>query len=306
MLNLYALRVFHQVAESGSVTRAAERLQISQPAVTAHVRKLGEELGLALLAPRGRGVLLTEAGERVAAHAARVVALERDIARDLDGYRRGELGILRLAATSLPASCLLPARLAAYRLAYPEVRVELRTLNARTCCEALLRYEADMAVVGGTSGAEPGLDGTLLMEDEPWFVASASHPLAGGDVRLSEIAVYPFVMREAGSAAQRQLDGIFRARGLHTPPCALEVGGVRETLQCVGAGLGIALVSALEAEAAVSGGLLSRVRVADAQLPASPITLYVRSGEVPTPQAEWFARSLRSAFGRRDVQEAGS
>ena len=94
-MNLYGLIVFHHVAATGSVTKAAEALRISQPAVTAHVRNMAAELGLTLLAPKGRGIFLTEAGERLAAHAARLFALQAEAARDMSDLCDG--GCRRIA-----------------------------------------------------------------------------------------------------------------------------------------------------------------------------------------------------------------
>ncbi|MCQ6557787.1 LysR substrate-binding domain-containing protein [Paenibacillus mendelii] len=290
-MNLYGLIVFHHVAVMGSVTKAAEELRISQPAVTAHVRNLSHELGLTLLAPRGRGILLTAAGERVAAHAARVAALERDIKRDVDAFRSGESGVIRIAATSLPANFLLPGWLMTFREAYPSVVAKLVTGNARDARRALLHYEADLAVIGGSSEEFQGLSHRLLLEDELWFVVPAAHPLAGLSLALSSMIEQPFVMRETGSAAMDRLLSLCRVRGVRQPTAVLKVDGVQETVRHVAAGFGAAYVSSLEAKDAAARGEIARVDVTDAKL-VNPIVLVWRADDPLPPIAAHFARQI--------------
>ncbi|QYR19662.1 LysR family transcriptional regulator [Paenibacillus sp. sptzw28] len=287
-MNLYGLIVFHHVAAAGSVTRAAERLLISQPAVTAHVRNLGNELGLTLLAPKGRGIFLTEAGRRVAGHAARLFALEQDITRDIAAYRSGAAGSLRIAATSLPAGFLLPGWLTAFRSVWPDANVTMRTLNARDAMQELLHYDADLALIGGSREACPGLKRRLLLEDELWFIVAADHPLAGRTVNLSRMALEGFVMREQGSALRERLLALLEANGVSPPKTALSVNGLHETLHAVAAGFGAAFVSSLEAKPAVARREISRVYV-KGEVQYNPIVLLTREGDSLTPLAQHFA-----------------
>lgn len=293
-VNLYGLIVFHHVAASGSVTRAAELLRISQPAVTAHVRNMAAELGVTLLAPKGRGILLTEAGERLAAHAARLFSLEQDILRDMTAFRNGAVGRLRIAATSLPANFLLLEHIADFKQAYPEVAITLETRNANDAEEALYRYEADIAVIGGSGEVLEGLNKQVLLEDELWFVASPTHTLAGRTVTLGELLKEPFIMREEGSAARDRLLALCRIHGVAIPKTAIQVSGVHESLHAVEAGLGISFVSSLEARRAITRGELARVIVAAgaaAEL-RNPIVLYTREGEMIPPAAQRFIHVL--------------
>ncbi|AZN43735.1 LysR family transcriptional regulator [Paenibacillus albus] len=287
-MNLYGLIVFHHVATTGSVTRAAEALSISQPAVTAHVRNMAAELGVTLLAPRGRGILLTEAGERLAAHASRMFALEQDIVRDMSAFRDGTVGRLRIAATSLPANFLLPEPIAAFKRDFPEVSVIMETRNANDAMEALYQYEADIAVIGGRGEAREELTQLVLLEDELWFVASRAHALAGQTVSLGELFKEPFIMREEGSSARERLLALCRIHGAAIPETAIQVSGVHESLHAVEAGLGISFVSSLEARRAILRGELARIQVAGGAELLNPIVLYTRAGEKLPPAAQQF------------------
>lgn len=103
-MNLHALRFFSKVAETGSVTLASEMLRVSQPAVTAQIKRLEQELGIRLWSPQGRGVALTDAGRMLASEAQRLFDLERSIEERLEGIRAGTEGSLHISATYLPAN----------------------------------------------------------------------------------------------------------------------------------------------------------------------------------------------------------
>ncbi|MEK1830572.1 LysR family transcriptional regulator [Priestia megaterium] len=103
-MNLHALRLFYTVAEKRSVTRAAEELNISQPAVTAQIKKLEQEINLTLLSPKGRGIFLTTAGEHLAKHAKRLFSLECEIESSIKQFRDGTAGKLRIVASYLPSN----------------------------------------------------------------------------------------------------------------------------------------------------------------------------------------------------------
>ncbi len=276
MLNLHALRLFLKAAELGSVTRAAQELRISQPAVTAQIKKLEKELGLRLLSPLGRGVRLTEAGARLASESGRLFALETRIEAMLEEYRQGREGTLRIAATYLPANFLLPGPIADFKRSHPKSEVAFTTTGSSAAFDLLLRYEADIAFIGGGKRLEHAdLKGIPWLEDEMWFVVHKVHRLAEKGVSLAELAEEPFALREPGSFSRERLFSLFRLRGLSPPRVGLEMNGFNELLRVVSDGYGLAYLSALEAREAVERGPLRRIYVEDAKL-TNLISLYTR------------------------------
>jgi Transcriptional regulator len=293
-MNLHTLRLFHAVAEAGSVTRAAERLRISQPAVTSQIRKLEGELELRLLEADGRGIRLTEAGRLLAERAARLFSLEADIERMLAEYREGRSGSVRIAATYLPANHLLPVPLAAFRAERSDVELSLTTVNSKAAFERLLRCEADIAVIGGGRPAPDGLACTPLIEDRMLFAAPADHPLAGRSVPLAELVRHPFVLREEGSSTREKLLAICQALNAAPPRAGLTAGGPYETIRAVKAGCGIAFVSALEVRDELARGELAVIDVPDVRA-VNPIALYTRQDEPLSPAARLCLEHIRSA-----------
>ncbi len=286
-MNLHALRLFYEVASRGSVTKAAEAMHISQPAVTAQIRNLEQELALTLLSPQGRGVGLSEAGDLVYTHAAKLFALELEMTRQFTAYREGTLGKLRLAATYLPANHLLPAWMAAFKSSHEQIELSLTTSNSRAAFNKLLYYEADLAFIGGSKEAPAGLLREELLMDELWFVVPGQHPLAGKTVSLAEMLQQPFVLREEGSSSRETLLAICRQYQVQFPQIGLQFNGQHETMRAVMSGYGASFISALEAAEYIHQQALARVHVDGIHAP-NPIAVYRRSDEALSPACEQF------------------
>lgn len=150
-MNIHALRLFYYVAETGSVTKAAALLRISQPAVTSQIKRLEKDLGLPLCSPSGRGISLTPFGTELAKQAGNLFTYEERIEEFVEDYRQGRKGKLRIAATYLPANFLVPGWAARFKAGQPEMEIEITTTNSTQAFEQLQRHEADVAFYG----AEP-------------------------------------------------------------------------------------------------------------------------------------------------------
>lgn len=287
-MNLHALRIFHWIAKLGSVTRAAEELHISQPAVTMQLRSLEKDLGLLLSRPQGRGIILTDAGQWLADQADRLFALEANISTSIEAFRAGRIGSLRLAATYLPANFLLPSMLANFRSMHPDVSCTVLTSNAQLACERLLRYEADIAFIGGMRTFPPEISCQLWLEDELSIVAAPDHPLVGHPLSLSELVRNTtFVLREPGSSTRDTLFALCRAVGVAPPEASLQLSGPQETINAVIAGLGVTLASRLEVREHLISGTLVKLDVPDA-LAVNPISCCIRTNDSLSPQAKAF------------------
>ncbi len=293
-MNLHALRMFTVVAEKGSVTRAAEALMISQPAVTAQLRALERETGVTLLVPDGRGIRLTEAGEWLAGQARRLFAWEKEIEERLADVKAGKIGRLRVAATNVPATLLLPKWLAAFKQACPDVEAELSTGNSQQVYDRLLHFEADLAVVAG-GWEQPGVQREVLFEDELWFIVPPGHRFAGREVSLAEMMKEPFLLREEGSSTRERLLALCRTRRIAPPPVAIRFSGMNESIQAVVAGYGAMLASALAVRGHIANQEVARVYVKDVEL-KRPICVCTREGEELPPVAHRFVAMVMAQY----------
>lgn len=290
-MNLHALRLFHTVAENGNVTRAAEQLNISQPAVTSQIKKLEQELRLTLIVPKGRGILLTEAGMQLARHAKRLFSLESEIEEHIERLKCGKAGKLRIVATYLPANFLLPKWIAGYKTKHSDVDVILTSANSYTAIEQLLNYKADIACIGGMNDFAPAVERRLLFEDEMWFVTHKDHHYASKICSLAKVVNEPFVIREEGSSSREKLMALCRVNSVNTPKVGLQINGLHETIRAVMEGYGITFVSALEVKEYIARREIARIFVEGADL-KNPISICTRKDDILSPPAQHFIRSI--------------
>jgi DNA-binding transcriptional LysR family regulator len=261
-MNLHALRLFHVIASSGSVTRASELLNISQPAITAQVKKFEKEISLSLLKPQGRGIALTDAGEQMALLAKRLFAVEQQIEQFSQDYRNGTNGHIRLAATYLPAHFLIPTWIAKFKQQYEQVEMTITTTNSSDALRQLLNVDVDLAIYGGLPEEYPDTIQTEeLFQDELWFVVSPNHRYANQHVSLLEMMREPFVMREEGSSTRERLLALCRTYNSSAPRITLQFNGLHEAITAVIAGYGANFVSSLVVRDYVERGDLCRVYV---------------------------------------------
>lgn len=290
-MNLYALRIFYHVAKKGSVTRAAKELLLSQPAVTGQIRNLEKELQITLLAPKGRGIMLTEAGGLLFSHAERLFSLEQEIEESLLAFKNGKAGKIRIAATYLPANYLLPTWLSVFRKQNKKIEVSLTTCNAKGAIEQLLQYKVDIAVIGGGTEKHPEVASEELFLDEFWFIVPKDHHLALSETSLRTLMQEPFVLREEGSSTRKHLFALCKTLHIQQPVEAISCSGLNETIRAVMAGYGAAFVSALEAQEYIERNDVARVMIPHVSV-KNPVTLYTRKDDVLAPAADQCVQHL--------------
>lgn len=292
-MNLHALRLFHVIASMGSVTRASEALNISQPAITAQIKKFEKELSFPLFKPQGRGITLTDAGEEVALLAKRLFAVEQQIEQFAQDYVNGTNGNIRLAATYLPANFLIPTWIAKFKQQYEQVEMVITTTNSSDALRMLLNVDVDMAIYGGIAEAYPDTIQTEeLFQDELWFVVAPHHPFANQQVSLTETMKEPFVMREEGSSTRERLLSLCRTYNTPAPTISLQFNGLHEAIQAVIAGYGATFVSSLVVREYVERGELCRVYVEGIHL-KNIIAICTRKNEPLSASANNLIQKIR-------------
>ncbi|WP_186092720.1 LysR family transcriptional regulator [Burkholderia gladioli] len=241
------LITFATVAELRNISRAAELLHLSQPAVSGQLRQLQDEFGEPLYLRDGRGVRLTPVGEALAPLAAQVRDAYAQARAYRDAVRGVERGTLRIGASTTPASYLLPYLIAEFRPLAPGVAIQTMTGNTADVVAAL--GTLDLALIEGPPGdALPS--GTAVhpwREDEIVAIVPATHALAaapGEAVSLEALAGSPLVLREAGSGVRQLVERAFARAGVPVR-VALEIAGVEAVKEAVRAGMGVGFVSAM-------------------------------------------------------------
>ncbi len=254
-MELRHLRYFIAVAEELNFSRAALRLHIAQPPLSAQIRQLEEELGVILFERASRPLRLTEPGRYFYAEATELLAKLEDTLRRTRKIDRGCAGLLKIGFVSAAMNVILPSVLLRFRSEYPDVEVLLFEMLQREQAAALLESRIHVGFV------VPTLDQAELTEewlyDEPLMAALPSgHRLANNSsVALAELANEPVVLyggRSARDAADHDLLSMLRSAGIE-PKVALEAQYADSALGLVAAGLGITLTVASFANSSRAG-----------------------------------------------------
>ncbi len=223
------------------MSRAANEMHLTQPAVSMQVKQLEEQIGVPLLEQRGRRLYLTEAGQDLRGHAQRLAAQIVELQSAMDQYRGLERGILRIAVVST-ASYFLPPLIAAYSKRYPGVRISLQVANRESVLCCLSDHHTDIAITG-----EPpegmDLDAQCFMDNPLVVIASPNHPLARLErVGLDDLRDERLVVREAGSGTRAATERHFAQHKVgYLLGC--EFNSAEAIKQAVQSGLGLGVVS---------------------------------------------------------------
>ncbi len=290
-MELTALRQFVVIAEMGHLTRAAERLGVTQPALSAMVKKLESEVGASLLDRTGRGVALTAAG-RVFLEHAEVSVRRADEAvasvRELVGL---EAGSIRVGGGATAVAHLLPSVVSEVRREHSALRFYVREAGSRAVAEAVISGELDLGIVtmpvAGVGAGELMRVGTF--RDELLLIAPPGHRLSSKkSFRWADIDGEPVVAFEAGSAVRSVIDGAAAGAGVSLV-VVMEVRSLESIERMVGAGVGIGFVSRLALDRDAGKGLTCK----DGKL-VRELAVIRRRDRVPSPASAVFERVLLS------------
>ena len=235
------LRSFEAVARLGGVTRAANALHLTQPTVSTQLRELSESLGLALLAPAGRSVQLTEAGRTLLKTVTQMFGhwheFEEDMA-DVQGLLRGSLRIAGVTTTEY----FLAQWLKPFLAAYPGIDVDLAIENRDAVIRRLEQSQDDLAVMM-MPPQHLALSSLSVMDNPLVLAGPLGHPWSGKKkIPLKQLAGVDLLMREAGSGT-RQATLEFLATHHMTPRIRMTLGSNEAVKHAVAAGLGLAIMS---------------------------------------------------------------
>ena len=301
---LKPLRAFCQTARLGSVSRAAEALYVSQPAVTQQLQALQRELGVALFERSGRRLVPTREGEALYELARPLVegvdALPAAFRRQLAGMDAGELDI---AANSSTILYLLPKIVGHFRQQHPEVRLTLHNAISADGTE-LLRADTVEVAIGSMLDVPADLSYVPVYSFAPMLITPRDHPLADKPrLALEDISAHGLILPPRRQVTYRLVDLVFQQNRVPYT-VALEVGGWEVIKQYVAMGLGISIVSSICLGDADRERLA--IRPLDAWFPARSYGVVVRKGKVLSPQARAFIDLIKpDLFLRRSHEDTG-
>jgi DNA-binding transcriptional LysR family regulator len=291
------LRYFVAVAEELHFTRAAERLYVSQPALSKQVRALERQLGIELFRRDRHGVALTDAGTALLPHARRVLADWSEGAAAVEAARAARHSTLVVGMSTSPVrGGLLPAIRSRFTAAHPEAVIRLRQVNWEDPTAGLADGTANVAFVWLPLPGQERYDWTVVAE-EPLMVAFPdTHPLADrAEVDFTDLLDEPFLALPGSTGPLRDYWLALDARDGRPPRIGAEIASTEETYEALTAGLGVCLVAAGNVPLLTLGGVTARpVR----GLTPSRYVLAWRREDGRRPLVREYAEACRRVTGR--------
>jgi LysR family transcriptional regulator, transcriptional activator of the cysJI operon len=257
------LAAFCAVVERKSFSQAAERLGVTQPAVSLQIRSLEQRLGRQLLDRSGRRVEPTEAGRRLYASAQRVLAAEEHLLEELDADDEGAItGTLELGASTGPGGTVVPLLLCEFQEQHPDVRVRLTVSDTQTVVDRVAERELELGIVGA-GRRHRGVAFEPFFRDEVVLACPRDHGFAGKTVSLDDLKGEKLIVMQEGAGVRQVIEDELRKAGmrLRDLDVRLELGLQESVRSAVIAGHGIAFISRLAIEADLASGRIATARV---------------------------------------------
>ncbi len=263
------LRAFINVVSLKSFSGAADKLYISQPSVSMRIKTLEQELGLALFdRSKAREPVLTEFGQLFLDYAQAVINLEDEFKNKLSTRNEEAIGMIRVGASTVPGTYLLPSILAGFKKSCPAVEFKINILDTGAVLEGIQNYDYELGFVG--SRKENGkIDYLPLVEDE--LVLCTPRGLFNNDaykesgIPLDNILSGNLLMREQGSATRQFWEKLLAEKELHLDDffSITYFNSLEGIKQAVMAGLGISVLSKMSVADAADIGRIDLYRIRD-------------------------------------------
>ncbi len=294
---LYAhLESFVEVARRENVSRAAEALFLTQPAITARLKALERDLGVQLFVRSSRGMKLSDAGRAFLPYAERTLTTVDEGRQLVANLRQGRSGALVIAAAPAVSTYVLPDILRAFRTTHPHVRLGVRTGHTEEVLEMVLRAEAHVGI--GRPIRHPDIELIPVLDDEMLLVVSARHPFARrGKVRMDELAAERLILFDRTSSYHDLTSSLFRQAGV-VPASTLELDNVEAAKKMVQQGLGVALLPRMALASELKSGSLRPVKLIGTQPVHRPIVaLRRKDAGAPMGPVAGFLETLKEVLG---------
>ncbi len=285
-MTFYQLAYFRKVAETKSISRAAEELLVTQPAITKQMKALEEELGERLFDRIGKRVFLTKTGEVLLLHAEKILrSIEeaKTAVRDLSEECSGELVIGTSDHISLHR---LPGILKAYITAFPKVDLKLRCHRSETILEMVSKNLVDIGVIT-LPRMSPNLISRVIWKDAMSLVFPKGHPLfALKKIRMKDLVRYGMILPETGTTTRKNIDASFAKKRL-APRVTMEVAYIETIKGLVKAGLGISILPDKAVEEDVRSGTIVKAKIQDANFSRNLGVVHLKDKFLSRPAKEF-------------------
>jgi len=288
-MEMAQLRSLVMIMREGSFTAAAEKLFVTQPALSQQMKALEGELGVQLFERRGRRIMITAPGALVLAQAEQILAHLQQLQQELAALKDIAYGRLRIGTSDTICLYLLPPVIQAFRQQYPAVEIHLTNRPSREVAALLVEGTLDFGLIM-LPVPESSLESEYLCERTEVAICAPDHPLAGqAQASLEQVIAYPLLLLERGTTSRALFDQLLAQAGFSAQ--ITDLGSIEVLKRYAEIGLGVAVVPAMAVATEVRAGRLHMLPLP--WLPVRAVGIVRRRTSYVTPAEEAFVELLR-------------
>ena len=282
-MNFDQLKAFNRVALTGSFTKAASSLHLSQPAVSKQIQLLEHSLGITLFDRRRKNIALTNEGKALLSYTDRLFNLYEEILTLFASRQSLEHGKIAIGSSNVMGTYHLPKIIRLYNDRYPGIDIDLRLGNSNYVLGKILEGAVDIGIAGKIRN-HPKLSEHLIHRERLLPVSSPQHELAKKQsVGLNELAKMPFISREKGTLNRLTVEKWFKKNlGKNYPKIAIELENVEAAKQIVQQGYGYTIIPESTVNREIEIGLLKQLNIQDLDLYIQIYVVYLKGKVLPT------------------------
>lgn len=293
-MDLWRLNILVKVIESGSFSKAADQVLLTQPTVSSHIHDLEVHYGCRLIDRMGKEVTPTRAGQLLYKYARKLIALQNETESVMADYHGKMRGHLLIGGSTIPGEYILPKVIGRYTADYPEVKVSLSIGDTRQVTEEILSGGLEFGIVGARMKNKK-LAQEEIATDKLRLVVPAGHKWAGRTrVSLKNLLTEPVIVRERGSGTLQALLDSLVAAGYKSGSLNItaELGSTTAVIQGIKSKVGISVLSTLAVREELRAGRLKALPVTGLNLERS-FYLTLNKHRTLSPLCEAFIKYLK-------------
>ena len=282
MINFNQLRIFYYTARYQNCTIAAEKLSITQPAVTSQIKAFEESCNLTLFKKKGRKIYLADEGKSLYEYARKVFEYEKEIEDAIEDMRVLKKGVLRLGTTKTYARSYMPLLISKFWESYPNIKIHLNEGSSLEIAKSLLDFQSEIAIVAKIE-EDPQICFIPFCQEDIVVLVSPDHHLAKrNSITMAELVKEPFIMKERGSGTRKAVDEAFASKGL-APNVLMEINNTYFIKQVAMRGDGISFLVRAAVSPELEEGKLVTIPIEDCQILAGVSIAYLMNRHLSKP-----------------------
>ena len=294
MLNLNQLRTFYEMARALNFSVAAERLCVTQPAISKQVKCFEEFCDLRLFLKKRKKIFLTSEGKKVFVYASQIFEMERQLEEVINGLKNLRHGSLQIGTTKTYARLFIPPLLSIFQKNFPNVIIELNEGSSLDMSLSLTEFRNSLAIVAKIEN-NPKIQFVPLMMEEVVLIAAPNHPLVKKiPINLSELKEVPIVMKELGSGTRKLVEEHLNKESIK-PNIVAQTSNMDFIKQMVKKGKAISFVVKGAVDLELSEGDLVAIPISEKRLFLEIYFAYLRDYELPYTAKSFFEFVMSSS-----------